>query len=199
MNRLNNRQSARICVLVTVGFAFLTMALSSHASEIVLPTDTAASVEAPPSAPPPPPTTPPAPTTPHPKLAKEVADYKETMVEMQRELAEFKRYYDPSPKLSRLGQWSNQIPHLNAAWTAKVRAPDNDTRTKCERLQRKIRELLSSLKKTAKLIVKYAADPAQADSARVTSQSEAIAGLYLAIDKDDVREFDRWDPIVLGY
>ena len=45
----------------------------------------------------------------------------------------------------------------------------------------------------------YAADPAQADSARVTSQSEAIAGLYLAIDKDDVREFDRWDPIVLGY
>ena len=122
MNRLNNRQSARVCVLVTVGFAFLTMALSSHASEIVLPTDTAASVEAPPSAPPPPPTTPPAPTTPHPKLAKEVADYKETMVEMQRELAEFKRYYDPSPKLSRLGQWSNQIPHLNAAWTAKVRA-----------------------------------------------------------------------------
>ena len=84
-------------------------------------------------------------------------------------------------------------------WTAKVRAPDNDTLTKCERLQRKIRELLSSLKKTAKLIVKYAADPAQADSARVTSQSEAIAGLYLAIDKDDVREFDRWDPIVLGY
>ena len=123
MNRLNNRQSARVCVLVTVGFAFLTMALSSHASEIVLPTDTAASVVAPPSAPPPPPTTPPAPTTPHPKLAKEVADYKETMVEMQRELAEFKRYYDPSPKLSRLGQWSNQIPHLNAAWTAMICLP----------------------------------------------------------------------------
>ena len=39
MNRLNNRQSARICVLVTVGFAGLSLALPARAGEITLSQD----------------------------------------------------------------------------------------------------------------------------------------------------------------
>ena len=39
MNRLNNRQSARVCVLVTVGFAGLSLALPARAGEITLSQD----------------------------------------------------------------------------------------------------------------------------------------------------------------
>ena len=136
---------------------------------------------------------------PHPRLAKEVATYATKMSNMQLDLEEFERYYRLGSQKPTLGVWIGPIHCLRDAWLAKIRVSDNDTRIECERLQRKIRTQLSSLEITAKLIVKFAADPTQVDSARVTSQASALAGLDLALDKDDVNAFDRLDPIVMGY
>ena len=136
---------------------------------------------------------------PHPRLAKEVATYATKMSNMQLDLEEFERYYRLGSQKPTLGVWIGPIYCLRDAWLAKIRVSDNDTRIECERLQRKIRTQLSSLEITAKLIVKFAADPTQVDSARVTSQASALAGLDLALDKDDVNAFDRLDPIVMGY
>ncbi len=124
------------------------------------------------------------------KLSEALKDYSANLTELKSTLSTFDRYYTGVT-----GIWTTRFRGLKVIWTEKTgMTADGDTKTACERLQRRIRELANKLETTTKTIRSACGDAADPNVVRVNANLATLVALREAITTNKVDQYEQSQP-----
>ena len=182
-------------------FASVTDAIAAIAAGSVVPRAAAAPVGAPPSPPAGSPA-PPAgrvaevPQTLDPEVQAKVdakaEEYEDILDELKRSLDDFNEHFH-----GRRGVWNTANRSLKDVWRDKSdNTRDSATKLRCERLQRDMKEHISSLGRISKAVDRLVKDDKHPLVVRFKANQEELEGLRVALDRNKVDDYEKYFPKV---
>lgn len=122
------------------------------------------------------------------KVDAKLKEYAAALSELKRDLDEFDRYFTGSA-----GTWTTENRGLKEVWEDKS---DNtrhaDTKVKCERLQRSLKENVTSLGRILKSVDRMVKDRENPVYTRLKANQESLDGLREALERNKVDDYERF-------
>jgi hypothetical protein len=122
------------------------------------------------------------------KVDAKLKQYSAALSELKRDLDEFDRYFTGSA-----GTWTTENQGLKEVWEDKS---DNtrhaDTKVKCERLQRSLKENVTSLGRIVNSVDRMVKDRENPVYTRLKANQESLAGLREALERNKVDDYERF-------
>jgi hypothetical protein len=160
-----------------------------------------ASASKPPSTPKTPnsPATPSAPATPaasdpavQTKVDAELAEYAEALSTLKKDLKEFDEFFD-----GRRGRWTTENKSLKEVWLDKSdNTRDQETKNRCERLQREMKEQISTMGSVVKTVEKLLKDKQHPTCQRLRANQVILDGLKVSFERNKVSDYEKFSPQV---
>lgn len=122
------------------------------------------------------------------KVDAKLKQYSAALSELKRNLDEFDRYFTGSA-----GTWTTENQGLKEVWEDKS---DNtrhaDTKVKCERLQRSLKENVTSLGRIVNSVDRMVKDRENPAYTRLKANQESLDGLREALERNKVDDYERF-------
>jgi hypothetical protein len=122
------------------------------------------------------------------KVDAKLKQYSAALSELKRDLDEFDSYFTGSA-----GTWTTENQGLKEVWEDKS---DNtrhaDTKVKCERLQRSLKENVTSLGRIVNSVDRMVKDRENPVYTRLKANQESLAGLREALERNKVDDYERF-------
>ena len=122
------------------------------------------------------------------KVDAKLKQYSAALSELKRDLDEFDSYFTGSA-----GTWTTENQGLKEVWEDKS---DNtrhaDTKVKCERLQRSLKENVTSLGRIVNSVDRMVKDRENPAYTRLKANQESLDGLREALERNKVDDYERF-------
>lgn len=126
------------------------------------------------------------------KVDAKLKEYAATLAELKRDLDEFDRYFRGTA-----GTWTTENRGLKEVWEDKSdNTRHSDTKVKCERLQRSLKESATSLGRILKSVDRMVKDRESPTYTRLKANQESLDGLREALDRNKVDDYERFSKEV---
>lgn len=126
------------------------------------------------------------------KVDAQLAEYAEALATLKKDLKEFDEYFD-----GRRGRWTTENKSLKEVWLDKSdNTRDPETKTRCERLQREMKEQISAMGSVLKTVEKLLKDKQNPTCQRLRANQVVLDGLKVSFERNKVSDYEKFSPQV---
>jgi hypothetical protein len=122
------------------------------------------------------------------KVDAKLKEYDATLAELKRDLDAFDRFFTGTD-----GTWTTGNRGLREVWQDKSdNTRHGETKLKCERLQRSLKEDITSLGRTLKSVDRMIKNREHPAYLRLKANQESLDGLREALERNQVDDYERF-------
>ena len=122
------------------------------------------------------------------KVDAKLKEYDATLAELKRDLEAFDRFFTGTD-----GTWTTGNRGLREVWQDKSdNTRHGETKLKCERLQRSLKEDITSLGRTLKSVDRMIKNREHPTYLRLKANQESLDGLREALERNQVDDYERF-------